>query len=108
MEGGARRRCHPPDRDSGNRAQSTSNYGYGQLYGVRISKVGTNCYMLCSYCPRGYELTKEQWQTALTISNELRRRTHVLADADVGRCAVRVANSLFPAVADFVSPHYGS
>src|SRR5690242_16293465 len=49
------------------------NYGYGQLYGVRLAKYGTNRMMLCAHCQHGYDLEKPQWDHAMTVANALKR-----------------------------------
>jgi len=68
------------------------NYGYGQLYGVRIAKVGSNRYMLCAQCHSGYELTKEACRTAAAL-----RRDKPLRTLDL-RCLDRNANTHSPRV----------
>ena len=46
--------------------------------------------------PSGYELTKEQWGQALTISKELKERKHLLTDQQIPHEAVRLARRVFP------------
>ena len=62
-------------------------YGYGQLYGVRVAKVGTQRGMICSKCHRGWELTKPQWIAAMEISKGLKlstdRRSRCHASGDL-------------------------
>jgi hypothetical protein len=48
------------------------NYGYGQLYGVRLAKFKTNRYLVCAHCRDGYGLDKEQWDQALIIARGLK------------------------------------
>jgi hypothetical protein len=75
-------------------------YGYGQLYGVRIAKVGTHRFMVCSRCQSGRELTRDQWEAARIISRQI-DSLRVITEQDAAACAIEVARRLFPAeVAD--------
>jgi Uncharacterised protein family UPF0547 len=76
------------------------SYGYGQLYGVRIAKVGTHRFMVCSKCQRGWELTKPQWDAAKQISNGL-RSVQITGEVMV-RSAIRLAERVFPDMAPAV------
>jgi uncharacterized protein UPF0547 len=73
------------------------SYGYGQLYGVRIAKVGTHRFMVCSKCQRGWELTKPQWNAAKEISNGL--RSVQITEEVVVRSAITLAERVFPDMA---------
>lgn len=73
-------------------------YGYGQLYGVRIAKVGTHRFMVCSRCQSGRELTKDQWEAARIISRQI-DSLRVITEQDAAACAIEVARRLFPAEA---------
>jgi hypothetical protein len=44
------------------------NYGYAQVYGVRIAKAGTKRLIVCSRCRAGYELSRANWDHAKAIS----------------------------------------
>ena len=76
------------------------SYGYGQLYGVRVAKVGTNRFMVCSKCQRGWELTKPQWNAAKEIASGL--RSVELTEAVAIRSAISLAERVFPDMAPAV------
>jgi hypothetical protein len=78
------------------------NYGYGQLYGVRVAKYSAKRYMLCSHCQSGYELTLGQFQFLLALSREIAQRTQSLDYDGMERYAIRVAQTCFPHQLDTV------
>jgi hypothetical protein len=84
------------------------SYGYGQLYGVRIAKVGTNRYMLCSHCRQGYNLTKEQWQQMMVLSREIKHRSHLLTEDVIASYAVSVGRILSATHGERVTEILGS
>ena len=75
-------------------------YGYGQLYGVRVAKVGTQRGMICSKCHRGWELTKPQWIAAMEISKGL--KSVQIDEAVATRAAISLADRVFPDMAPAV------
>jgi hypothetical protein len=78
------------------------NYGYGQLYGVRIAKYKTNRGLVCAYCRDGYPLTKEQWNDAKALGAELQRRADQPTLKEAAQAAVELALKIFPEMADDV------
>lgn len=72
------------------------NYGYGQLYGVRVAKYKTNRYLLCSHCQDGYGLEKEQWDQAMLVADGLKRRGYELSMQQMAESAVELARKVFP------------
>ena len=76
------------------------SYGYGQLYGVRIAKVGTHRFMVCSKCQRGWELTKPQWDAAREIASGL--RSVQISEVVAIRSAISLAERVFPDTAPAV------
>ena len=78
------------------------NYGYGQLYGVRLVKAGTNRYLLCSHCQDGFELEKPQWEQAKLVASGLKSRGYGLSLKEMAESAVELARKVFPDAADDV------
>ena len=78
------------------------NYGYGQLYGVRLAKYKTNRFMLCGHCEDGYGLDKEQWEQAKVVAQGLKPRIDSLTMKDMAESAVELARMVFPDMADDV------
>jgi hypothetical protein len=78
------------------------NYGYGQLYGLRLAKYKTNRLMLCSQCQDGYGLEKNQWEQAMIVSNEIKGRNYELSLKEMAELAVWLAREVFPDIADDV------
>lgn len=79
------------------------NYGYGQLYGVRLAKYGTDRMMLCAHCQEGYGLEKPQWDEAMVIAKALKSRGYEnLTMYEMAESAVDVARMCFPDMADDV------
>jgi Uncharacterised protein family UPF0547 len=78
------------------------NYGYGQLYGVRIAKFSTNRYLVCAHCRDGFGLDKAQWDQALAIANGLKARKYELSMSEMAESAVSLAQRVFPDLADNV------
>lgn len=76
------------------------NYGYGQLYGVRLAKYKTNRFMLCAYCEDGHGLGKEQWEQAKIVAQGLKPRIDSLTMKDMAESAVELARKVFPDMAD--------
>ena len=87
-------RLHRPTASTGRRrkrlsARNGECLGYRQLYGIRIAKLKTNRFMLCSQCQDGHELEPAQWEQAL-------ERLSVGKGAPTSNLSMRDA---FPAVA---------
>jgi ribosomal protein L40E len=78
------------------------NYGYGQLYGVRVAKFKTDRSMLCSQCQDGYGLEKGQWDQAMLVSQGLSARGYELSLKEMAESAVELARKVFPDAADDV------
>jgi hypothetical protein len=78
------------------------NYGYGQLYGVRLAKFKTDRGMLCSQCQDGYGLEKDQWDQAMLVSKGLNARGYELSLREMAESAVELARKAFPEGADDV------
>lgn len=78
------------------------NYGYGQLYGVRLAKYKTDRFMLCSLCQDGYPLDKQQWEQAQLVAQGLKARGHELPIEEMAQSAVELARKIYPDVADSV------
>lgn len=79
------------------------NYGYGQVYGVRLAKYGTNRMMLCAHCQEGYGLEKQQWDHAMATSKSLRSRgLENLTMKEMAESAVQLAQVCFPDQAEDV------
>src|SRR4051794_13862302 len=72
------------------------SYGYGQLYGLRVAKVGTPRFLICSTCQDGWELTKPQWEAARQIANGL--KSVQVNEAVAVRAAISLADRVFPAM----------
>lgn len=72
------------------------NYGYGQLYGVRVAKFKTNRYLLCSHCQNGFSIEKEQWDQAILVADGLKRRGYELTRQQMAESAVELARKAFP------------
>jgi hypothetical protein len=73
------------------------NYGYGQLYGVRLAKFKTERAMMCSKCNRGYGLDKTQWDQAILASKRLDPQLKNLTIKDMAQSAVALGHTLFGA-----------
>jgi hypothetical protein len=75
------------------------NYGYGQLYGLRLAKYKTNRLMLCSHCHDGYGLDKDQWGQAMLVSKKIKARAndYSLSMREMAELAVWLAREIFPA-----------
>jgi hypothetical protein len=78
------------------------NYGYGQLYGVRLAKYKTNRYMLCTDCQDGYGLDRQQWEQAKIVAEDLKPRIESLTLKGMAESAVELARTVFPDMADDV------
>jgi hypothetical protein len=78
------------------------NYGYGQLYGVRVAKYKTNRAMLCSHCQDGYGLTKEQWAEAIAMSDSLKGRLDSMSASAMAASAVQLSRRIFPELTEDV------
>lgn len=79
------------------------NYGYGQLYGVRLAKFKTNRLLLCAHCQDGHGLEKDQWELALEHARQLKERGYEAMDMrQIATSAVDLAHSIFPDIAEDV------
>jgi hypothetical protein len=72
------------------------NYGYGQLYGVRLAKYNSNRYLLCAYCRDGYNLDKAQWDQAMIHAQGLKARGYELTMKEMAESAVELSRRVFP------------
>jgi hypothetical protein len=78
------------------------NYGYGQLYGIRLAKFKTERGMVCSHCQDGLGLEKSQWDQALLIAQSLKARGYELSLQEMAESAVELARKAFPEAAEEV------
>lgn len=78
------------------------NYGYGQLYGMRLAKYKTDRYLVCAHCQDGYGLDKQQWEQALLHAKGLKARGYELTLKQMAESAVELSHKVFPDMADDV------
>jgi hypothetical protein len=78
------------------------NYGYGQLYGVRLAKYKSNRYLLCAHCRDGYGLDKAQWEQSIIHARGLKARGYELTMKEMAESAVELSRKVFPDRADDV------
>ncbi len=71
------------------------NYGYAQLYGVRVAKYGSERFMACSHCQRGWDLDADQWHHALKVSKVLGLQAD-LSSRQLSQSALVLAEGAFP------------
>jgi hypothetical protein len=67
---------------------------------VRIAKVGTHRFLICSKCGQGWELSKPQWDGAKEIASGL--RSVQITEAVAVRAAISLADRVFPDMAPAV------
>ena len=78
------------------------NYGYAQLYGIRLAKRGTDRLMSCAECQRGWDLSKDQWNRAKLLAKELDDMPGDLSRAQMNQFIFRVADGIFPEQSDSI------
>jgi len=78
------------------------NYGYGQLYGVRLAKFKTDRFLVCSQCQDSYGLEAHQWEQAMLVGAGLKSRGYELSMKEMAESAVELARKVFPDSADDV------
>jgi hypothetical protein len=71
------------------------NYGYAQVYGVRVAKYKSERFMACSHCQRGWDLDQQQWTHALRVAKVLRVQPN-LTPRQLAQSALVLAEGAFP------------
>jgi len=80
------------------------NYGYAQVYGVRIAKAGTKRLMVCARCRAGYELSHYNWNHAKAMSGWIASIPD-LRGGHIRKSVLALAVSLAPDQVDAIDKH---